>query len=390
MIFLVLIGLTGTSFALTDNLFYGTSSFERLPSSIIPNNSQTLEIKFQYQNGPYSLTDLKPTIDVSPKEAIPFVHIEFEPVDGIDRNSVSRIYGIITVDPEIPREKIFLIVSYAGTDLNGVLFQSGWNDSVIIDIAKSDTIPDEPLMPEPSPICPAGTMVQNDVCVIANTDCGEEATYQDGICVVDETEEKPVDPSNLWRGPTWNPNVESPLKQFKSGIMIDEIQCKDSLSLVTKNDGSPAYITLQTKTKLMERGWAELSGSIIKQRTEHAGPEFGLVPLDIASIEDGHIRLYPVGTCAGIDIDRLTLDELNQRYPATYTTKSGKTYEIKFLSINDNDLKEMPVISELIRATHQIPFPLNDGISASKGLVENPDWNNYREWYDQKRLNSLI
>ena len=109
------------------------------------------------------------------------------------------------------------------------------------------------------------------------------------------------------------------------------------------------------------------------------------IPLDIASIEDGRIRLYPVDTCAGIDINRLTPDELNQRYPATFTTKSGKTYEIKFLSINDGDLKEMPVISELIRATHQIPFPLNGGITASKGLVENPDWIDYLEWYDEKK-----
>ena len=108
-------------------------------------------------------------------------------------------------------------------------------------------------------------------------------------------------------------------------------------------------------------------------------------PLDIVSIEDGRIKLHPVGTCAGIDIDRLTLDEISQRYPATYTTKSGKTYEIKFLNIDDDDLKEVPIIFELIRATHQIPFPSNGGITASKGLVEDPDWNDYREWYDQKK-----
>ncbi len=107
--------------------------------------------------------------------------------------------------------------------------------------------------------------------------------------------------------------------------------------------------------------------------------------LDIASIEDGRIILNPVDTCAGIDIDRLTPEELNQKYPATYTTKSGKTYEIKFLSIDDDDLKEVPVISELIRATHQIPFSLNNGITASKGLVEDPDWIDHLDWYDQKK-----
>ncbi|MDH3313594.1 MAG: hypothetical protein OEM28_10675 [Nitrosopumilus sp.] len=64
---LFLIGFTGTVFA-SENLFYSTSSFEKLPT-LVPNESQILEIKFQYQDGPYSLNDLQPIIDVSPKEA---------------------------------------------------------------------------------------------------------------------------------------------------------------------------------------------------------------------------------------------------------------------------------------------------------------------------------
>ncbi len=48
----------------------------------------------------------------------------------------------------------------------------------------------------------------------------------------------------------------SPLKQFKSGILIDKIQCKDNLVLLQKYDGSPACVTPETKTKLIERGWA--------------------------------------------------------------------------------------------------------------------------------------
>jgi len=36
--------------------------------------------------------------------------------------------------------------------------------------------------------CPAGTIVKNDVCVIASTDCEEGTTYQDGVCVVDKIE----------------------------------------------------------------------------------------------------------------------------------------------------------------------------------------------------------
>jgi len=49
----------------------------------------------------------------------------------------------------------------------------------------------------------------------------------------------------------------SPLKQFKSGVPIDEIQCRESLTLVTKNNGAPACVTLTTKNKLEVRGWAE-------------------------------------------------------------------------------------------------------------------------------------
>ena len=33
-------------------------------------------------------------------------------------------------------------------------------------------------VPEPGPICPAGTTVKNNVCVIASTDCGEGTKYQ--------------------------------------------------------------------------------------------------------------------------------------------------------------------------------------------------------------------
>jgi uncharacterized protein YjbI with pentapeptide repeats len=48
-----------------------------------------------------------------------------------------------------------------------------------------------------------------------------------------------------------------PLKQFKSGVPVDEIQCRELLILVTKNDGSPACVTESTKQKLIERGWTE-------------------------------------------------------------------------------------------------------------------------------------
>ena len=55
-----------------------------------------------------------------------------------------------------------------------------------------------------------------------------------------------------------NENVLSPLKQSKSGVKPDLVDCKSSLVLIIKNsDGSPACVKLETKTKLFERGWAK-------------------------------------------------------------------------------------------------------------------------------------
>lgn len=51
---------------------------------------------------------------------------------------------------------------------------------------------------------------------------------------------------------------KSPLKQFESGIPIDEIQCKEGLEVVLKSsDGSPACVFPETKKILIERGWAK-------------------------------------------------------------------------------------------------------------------------------------
>ena len=50
----------------------------------------------------------------------------------------------------------------------------------------------------------------------------------------------------------------SPLQQFKSGIPINEIQCKEELVLITKSsDGSPVCVNPETKQKLIDRRWAK-------------------------------------------------------------------------------------------------------------------------------------
>ncbi len=83
--------------------------------------------------------------------------------------------------------------------------------------------------------------------------CGKGATYHEGVCIVDQ----PNDESN-GSNEKWGTVLEypvSPLKQFKSGIAINEIQCRESLILVIKYDGSPACVKPLTAEKLIQRGW---------------------------------------------------------------------------------------------------------------------------------------
>jgi len=51
--------------------------------------------------------------------------------------------------------------------------------------------------------------------------------------------------------------VEPPLKQFKSGIPVDEIQCKEFRVLLVKYDGSPSCVKKKNFDKLIQRNWGQ-------------------------------------------------------------------------------------------------------------------------------------
>jgi len=82
----------------------------------------------------------------------------------------------------------------------------------------------------------------------------------------------------------------TPFKQFNSGIPFDEIQCKDSLVLIQKYDGSPACVTYQTGNNLVKRGWATCDDGISHGRSHPCGPRSsGIVNFD----EESYILVYP-------------------------------------------------------------------------------------------------
>jgi len=147
--------------------------------------------------------------------------------------------------------------------------------------------------------------------------------------------------------------VESPLKQIKSGIPFNEIQCKESLIFVTKHDGSPACVKPITKQHLIDRNWAETKSLNEIERN----PE--LIKQNIIRIEDGLISLYPENMCTSLTLDLPTEEDIHR-----YTNDEKGLKEDIILQITDKDLKEIPHIQELIYAVNSIEFPYNKYSSA--------------------------
>ena len=191
--------------------------------------------------------------------------------------------------------------------------------------------------------------------------------------------------------------LKPPLKQIKSGIPAYEIQCNNSLVLVTKNNGSPACLKHETKTKLVERGWAKYEdGTIVqfsfcgedgfdfdgnpnKSNSTHTWDgnyckwqpigNFESKPnilLGIASIEENRIVLNPTDTCAHVSLRLLSADKLEQY--------QSRDKEVRFFEITETDLEKLPVLDELIQVTHHLEFTTNDDARAEMGLREFVDY----------------
>ena len=84
----------------------------------------------------------------------------------------------------------------------------------------------------------------------------------------------------------------SPLKQFSIGIHPEDIKCKESLTLVTKYDGSPACVKPETKIKLIERGWAQ--GSESKQPSLYSNKFPNIEDRNI-QVNVGELRISQTG-----------------------------------------------------------------------------------------------
>lgn len=237
----LLVSLTPSAFALPENLFNGSSLFEKLPT-IEAGKTSDFTIKLFYKSGPYALENITPIIDIYPQSLTRYLTIKTESASGtLYPFTTVHIKGNITASPDIPAGKTSLLYYFVANDTRGNSYKSSWFDS--------------------SP-------------------------------PIDIKIEQSVTDHNI-----------SPLEQFKAGVKRDAISCKENHVLIVKFDKTPACVKPQTKEKLIQRGWAiktELSVNsigiglndkkIIQDQTLVAKSKSEPLPLQLKIVGEKQVR----------------------------------------------------------------------------------------------------
>lgn len=63
--------------------------------------------------------------------------------------------------------------------------------------------------------------------------------------------------------------IPTPLKQLKTGVSTDKIQCRNNLELIFKNNNSPACVKSESIPKLIKRGWLTIETKSSQDQLEN-------------------------------------------------------------------------------------------------------------------------
>jgi hypothetical protein len=122
--------------------------------------------------------------------------------------------------------------------------------------------------------------------------------------------------------------ILSPLKQFKSGIPIGKIQCKEGLELVIKpSNGSPACVSHQSALVLLIRGWGNQDNELtVDLSAGQQGGSFLVKEIFSDHVSGLNFMEYPIASEEGFPIT-LYIGE---------SASNGCTVELTLLKINDS------------------------------------------------------
>lgn len=153
----------------TKNLGWTTCYMEEYASLVIKTSSEeSTDIKIILQKDPFWDGD----VNCFPPRLLTLIN-------GVENNQQEKDYGN------------YIIIS--------ISLEKGENEIEIVNDLGLGSSNEYCLpVPEPGPICPAGTILMMDSCVISNGTCTEGTTYKNGICQVNEIENRTKSSSEKW------------------------------------------------------------------------------------------------------------------------------------------------------------------------------------------------
>jgi hypothetical protein len=221
---LILFYTTNLAFAAQENQIHTKAHF---PDAIKIGEKAKFSVKLT-NVGYFFVSDIKPVIEVNPKSASSFVHVDVNPsMTALWKGYSDMIYGTIYVDKDIPVERIFVSVYFVA--------KSGGKQTSLMNPENNAAIKIE-----------------------------KESPNTDSKSIFDFEKEKPTCLNPNSKTPLYGCNdvvtvkIDSPLKQFKSGIPRGEIQCRENLVVATKiANGNPVCVNPDSFAALVKRNWVE-------------------------------------------------------------------------------------------------------------------------------------
>jgi len=193
--------------------------------------------------------------------------------------------------------------------------------------------------------------------------------------------------------------IDSPLKQFKSGVPFSEIKCRDNLQLTQRYDGSPACVKPDTYDELIKRDWVsdiikaiqsrDLSDQgdikpVIKTGTSagfclgYCSKEFVITPEKITYTQSGRdvaniTKEIPFSKAAWKELEALIDFKKFNSLPDSIGCPGCADAPVEFIEITKGDttkkiqfevIGDAPEIKELIMALHKIRSPIEATIES--------------------------
>lgn len=127
-------------------------------------------------------------------------------------------------------------------------------------------------------------------------------------------------------------DAESPRKQMKRGVSVEDVSCKAGLSLVIRNNGSPACVSEETADRLEKRGL----GKIEVRATSNTNSDVSIKDLEKTTIpikKQESVKVVPASTGSVINF-YIQDDDLNVAHNGVETVSTAGLFEFTINGIS--------------------------------------------------------